>query len=52
MRAEPAMLANLLNEVLFVLVQSFRVGIKGCEHELPGRDERTMGWAKHDPIMS
>jgi hypothetical protein len=43
MRAEPAMFANFLNEVLFVLVKTFRVGIKGCEHESPGRDERTMG---------
>ena len=29
---EPAVLANSLNEFLLVLVQPFRVGIKGCEH--------------------
>lgn len=40
------MFANVLNEVLLVLVQSFRVGIKGCEHEsVPDRDERTIGYS-------
>jgi hypothetical protein len=34
MRAEPAMFANFLNEVLFVMVKAVRVGIKGCEHEM------------------
>src|SRR3954447_26490972 len=50
MRAEPAVFANLLNEVSLVLVQSFRVGIKGCEHELPVvTDERQEGSAASVP---
>jgi hypothetical protein len=41
MRAEPAMFANSLNELLLVLVEPFRAGIKGCEYECTsGRVER------------